>query len=364
MSNSRVVQIFLEAVKINALSQNEKAVADFVKSFLHNYKYEIVEDDSKKFTGSNTGNIIIKVGSGGDFLLLSHMDTARETKDLIPQIRNGKITSSGNTILGADNRAGVSVILHTLEKIYKENIPVKDFTVAFTTCEETTLFGSKYLEVNDNIKKGFVFDSQNRPGNFVNSSCGAIGFVVTIKGKAAHSGIAPEDGINALRVAVNVISKLPLGRIDEEATMNIGKLQSGAAVNVVPETAHFEGEIRSFDLQKAEEYFNFMIKFLNEECELFDATYEIKYDWDFKPYTVPEDHEVFKEISEAIRKSGLTPNSKISHGGSDANSLNGKGITSVNIGIGAQNPHANDEFIFIEDLERAAEIALNLVRKD
>lgn len=364
MHNSRLVEIFLEVAKINALSQQEQPVADYIRSFLKNFKLEITEDNSRLLTGSAAGNLIIKIGGGGNFLLLSHMDTARETKNMKPIIKEDRIVSSGDTVLGVDNRAGIAVLLYTLEKIFTENISVKDFTVAFTTCEETTLFGSKYLEVDGSIKKGFVFDSQNRPGNFINSACGAIGFKVTINGKASHSGIAPEKGINALRVAVNVISKLPLGRIDEEATMNIGKLQGGSAVNVVPETAQFEGEIRSFDLQKAEKYFNFMIEFLNEECEMFDATYEETHDWDFKPYTVSEEHEVFKDISAAIQKSGLTPVPKISLGGSDANSLNGNGIASVNIGIGAQNPHSNDEFIYLEDLEKAAEIAMNLVRKD
>lgn len=364
MNQKRLIDIFLEVARINALSGNEKPVADFIKSFLSRYNYKVEEDNSRDNTQSNTGNLICKIGTGGDFLLSSHMDTARPTENIKPIITENKITSSGDTVLGVDNRAGVAVLLYTLEHIAKENLPVKDFTIVFTTCEETTLFGSKYLGINGSIKKGFVFDSGYRPGNFIYSACGAIGFKIKIFGKAAHSGIAPEKGINSLQIAARAISRLPLGRIDEKTTMNIGTMKSGSAVNVVPEITEIEGEVRSFDLQKAESYLNDMINLLNEEVEKEQAKIEINHYWDFMPYTIPEFADVYQATIKALTKVGLNPTPKISLGGSDANSLNGRGVQSVNLGIGAQNPHSNDEFIFIEDLIKSAEIALELVKKD
>lgn len=364
METSRLIDLFLQTAKINALSGSEKPLADFIKSFLTKYNYSVTEDDSWHYSKSNTGNLICKIGDGGNFLLSSHMDTARPTESVKPLIDDEKITSSGDTVLGVDNRVGVTVLLYLLEKIAKEKIPVKDFTVVFTTCEETTLFGSKNLGVNGIIKKGFVFDSGYRPGNFIHSACGALGFKIRIIGKASHSGIAPEKGINALLVSAKSVSKLPLGRIDEETTMNIGLIKSGSAVNVIPEFAELEGEVRSFDLNKAENYFNSLVNTFKEESESAGAKFELTYNWDFLPFTVPEDSEVYKETISALTKVGLTPTPKISLGGSDANSLNGKGIQSVNLGIGAQNPHSNDEFIFIEDLVKTAEIALELVKKN
>ena len=363
MDPSRIIELFLQTIRINALSGNEKLLADFIKSFLSEYNYSITEDDSKEHSNSNTGNLICKVGSGGDFLLSSHMDTARPTENVKPIIEKDKIVSSGDTVLGVDNRAGVSALLYTLERIAKEKIPVKDFTVVFTTCEETTLFGSKNLGINGNIKKGFVFDSGYRPGNFIHSACGALGFKIKVVGKASHSGIAPEKGINSLLVAAKAMSNLPLGRIDEETTMNIGVLKGGAAVNVIPELTELEGEVRSFDLKKAEKYFNLLVDAFKKESELVGARIELIYDWDFMPFTVPEDSEVYSETINVLKKVGLIPSPKISLGGSDANSLNANGIESINLGIGAQNPHSNDEFIFIEDLIKTAEIAMELVRK-
>ena len=362
--SNRLLNLFLQLTQINALSGNEKPLADFIKKFLADLGLNVIEDNSKSKTGSDTGNLICQIGDGGDFVLLSHMDTARPTIDVKPIIKEDRIVSSGDTVLGVDNRAGVSVLLYTLEKIANEKIPVKDFTVAFTTCEETTLFGSQNLGVNGKIKKGYIFDSGYRPGNFICSACGAIAFKLKIIGRASHSGIAPEKGINAMRIAANAISKLPLGRIDEETTMNIGTLTSGSAVNVIPESAVLEGEVRSFDLKKAEKYFNLVANTFKEEAESANAKMELNHYWDFMPYTISESSEVYQELVRAIKAVGLTPNPQISLGGSDANSLNGRGIQSINLGIGAQNPHGNDEFIYIEDLVKSAEIALELVRKN
>lgn len=153
METSRLIYLFLQTARINALSGFEKPMADFIKSFLSQYNYTGTKDDSKQFSESNTGNFICRIGSGGDFLLLSHMDTARPTEYVKPVIDNEKITCSGDTVLSVDNRAGVSVLLYTLEIIAKDKIPVKEFNVILTTCEEKTLFGSENLGIIGSIKK-------------------------------------------------------------------------------------------------------------------------------------------------------------------------------------------------------------------
>jgi tripeptide aminopeptidase len=363
MKAESLVKLFLEVAKIDALSGKEKVLALYIRSFLKKYNYCIIEDESNKFSKSDTGNLIIPIGDGGNFVLLSHMDTARPTLNLNPLVSEDRITSSGDTILGVDNRAGVSVLLYTLEKIARDKIPVKDFSVAFTTCEETTLFGSKYIGLNDNIKYGFVFDSGYRPGNFIHSACGALGFKIKVIGKASHSGISPEKGVNSVMIASRAISNLPLGRIDDETTMNIGTLKGGSAVNVIPEMTELEGEIRSFDTDKVEKYFKLSLDVFNKEAKRIGGKIEFESYWDFRPFTVSENSFVFRETIKALKNVGLNPTPKISLGGSDANSLNEKGIESINLGIGAQNPHSNDEFIFIEDLVKTAEIALELVKK-
>ena len=363
MEAKHLVDLFLKTAHVDSLSGKEKSLAEYIKSFLKKYNYSITEDESRKFSSSDTGNLIIKVGSGGEFVLLSHMDTARSTLNLKPLILEDKIVSSGDTVLGVDNRAGVTILLFMLEKIAKEKISVKDFTIAFTTCEETTLYGSKYLGVNGKIKYGFVFDSAYRPGCFINRACGAIGFNLKISGRASHSGLAPEKGINSIEIAARALSKIKQGRIDEETTLNFGKINGGSAVNVVPEFVLLEGEIRSFNEKIVQELIEEIHEKFNKEVNASGAKLALEYDWDFKPYIIDDSSYVYKNIVNVINKVGLTPQPKSSLGGSDANSLNEKGIESINLGIGAQNPHSNDEFIFIEDLVKSSEIALELVKK-
>lgn len=362
VDSARLVEIFLQLVKIEALSGKEKKVADFIRNFLSAYDLKIIEDKSNKFSGSNSGNLICQVGNGGDFVFLAHMDTARSTKKVYPIIENGAIRSKSDTVLGVDNRAGVSILLYVLGAIFKDKYPARDFTVAFTTCEETTMDGSKNLFLNGNINKGFVFDSSLRPGNFIHSACGALGFKTVINGRASHSGIEPEKGINSIQIAAKVISKIKQGRINDETTLNIGKISGGSALNVVPEKTIVEGEIRSFDPDEIASKVSELQTFFTHEAELNSASVDFTAGWDFMPYTIESDEEVFVDIVNALKKVGLNPKANISLGGSDANSLNAKGIPSVNIGIGAQNPHSNEEFIYIEDLVKSAELAFQLIK--
>jgi len=372
MEHKKLVALFTELAKVDSVSFNERDIAEHTISFLNelsrhplnNVPFTIFTDNSKDKTKSTTGNVICKIGTGGDFLLLAHMDTVEPTKLLNPIITEERIKTDGKTILGSDNRAGIAAILFALESAILEKVPVKDFTIAFTTCEETTLGGSTNLELADELKYGFVFDSSYRPGKFIFSSCGAIAFEVEIQGKASHSGISPEKGIHSILIASKAISDLRLGRIDEETTLNVGLIQGGTGINVVPEYTKLNGEIRSFNKDKILIQKDNLISVFSERVNELNGKYKFDYNWDFHPYTHPPDSEVVGILEKAMLKSGITPNPTISFGGSDANVLNGRGIKAVNIGIGAQNPHSVEEFILIEDLVASANIARNLIIKE
>jgi tripeptide aminopeptidase len=363
MINKNLINSFLETASIESLSGNEKPIASFIKSILTSYNLNIFEDSSKEKTGSDTGNIICKVGTGGDFLLSCHMDTARSTKNMKPIIHEDRITSDGTTVLGVDNRVGVTILLELIKKITNEKIPHKDFTLVFTTCEETTLAGSLNLEVSEEIKRAFVFDSYMSPGKYIAASVGAAGYKVKVIGKAAHSGIAPEKGINALTITAEAISKIKFGKIDNETTSNIGIIRGGTATNVIPDLIELEGEVRSRDTESVKKNVEIIKCVFENACAQFNGKLDFQWYWDFMPFNLCEKSKVVYDLEEAIRRSNLVPEQVLSYGGSDANSYNGRGIEAVNIGIGAQNPHSNSEFIFLEDLDKAFQIALELVKK-
>ena len=360
--NKRILDIFLQLIKIEGLSGEERNVADYVRKFLAQLGLEPFEDDSYRRTNSNTGNIICKKGSGGNKVLVSHMDTAVTTKGVKPICRSDKITSDGTTVLGVDNRAGIAVLLAAVEEIVTKGIATKDFTLVFTTCEETTLGGSRNLKLEESISEGFVFDSFMRPGIYIRESLGAASFKIRIIGRAAHSGIAPERGINSIKIAAQAVAGLSLGRINESTTVNIGKISGGSSVNVIPEVTEVFGEVRSAVTQTADSSLeNIRAEFMRA-AESFGGGLEFSYDWDFMPYKLNSDSKVLEKIQTSIRRCGLNPTAEKSWGGSDANSLNSNGIEAVNIGIGAQNPHSKDEFILYEDLQRSFEIAMEITK--
>jgi tripeptide aminopeptidase len=360
---ARLIEIFKEVTVIPAMSGTERNMADYIHAFMRRIGITCHEDTTNTLWGGDAGNLHCTIGTGGDFIMSAHMDTPRPTKDTVVVIDDEKITSDGTTALGVDNRVGVTLLLYTLEKAMQEQIPLKDATVVFTTCEETTLGGSTNIPLGDAIKMGFVFDSSLRPGNFVRESCGAIAFTARILGKAAHSGIAPEKGIHALRAAATAVSRMKMGRIDETTTVNVGMMHGGEGVNVIPALAVVEGEVRSMDWGKIEALTAEVRETFELACAEHGATLDFQSRWDFAPYNIGEQEPVFQQISRAIAKAGLKPVAHVSWGGSDANSFNQRGIRSVNIGIGAQNPHANTEFIYLEDFQKAADIALEVLRK-
>lgn len=362
--DKRLLQIFLQLVRIESLSQDERDAADFIKNFLKQLNYEPFEDDSAPKTDSNSGNIICSVGNGGDRLLVSHMDTARSTKSVEPELKEDRVTSNGKSVLGVDNRAGIAVILYLLEKISTENIPVENFTAAFTTCEETSLDGSKFLEIDENIRKAFVFDSYLRPGHFITKSFGAASFKIKIIGKASHAGIAPEEGINALSIFIDAVKNIKIGNVDEDTTLNIGLIRGGNATNVVPDFVDLQGEIRTSSISKGHELLKTVREVFSSHAEIAGGTIEFAFNWDFEPYAIDIDSEVYQNVFEALEKLDLDPKPSVSKGGSDANSFNSRGISAVNIGIGAQKPHSNDEFILFEDLQNAYKIAMEIVKND
>jgi len=361
--DSSLLDYFLELIVIDSVSENEKPVADYIIRFLTDLGLKPYTDDSIAITGSNTGNVICKVNGGGDFILLCHMDTARPTKNVKPIFLEDRITSDGSTVLGVDDRAGMAALLFALKKAITENIPVRPCTLVFTTCEETTLLGSQSLKLDPDIKSGFVFDSYLPTGSFVNESCGAVTLYITVHGKASHSGIAPEKGINAIQIATEALSKFPFGRINADTTANIGIIRGGTATNVVPDKVEMEGEIRSKDPVIVEKEAATIKRIFEETAALYGGKADVDIRWDFKPYHISPQDEEYKRLQEVMSRLNLEAKPSASWGGSDANSLNAKGIKTINLGTGAQNPHSNDEFILLVDLENSFRIALELMKK-
>ncbi len=357
----RIVSVFLELVVIDAVSFHEGPVAAFIKRGAGR-SFRFI--DCGIPPGGTCPNLLC-VPRSVDVekpvcIICAHMDTVGSTKDLNPVVEAGRIHTGGKTILGADNRAGVAALLFAMREIDENRLNPANCVFLFTAAEETGTMGSKNVEWSSipGAASALVFDCSKRPGVFIQHCYGCVGFTVAIRGRAAHAGIHPESGINAIAIASDIIHRLPQGRLPDGVLMNIGMIQGGEATNVVPPAVVFRGEVRGPDRETIEYRLQRIRETVAEAAKDRGATSEITTAESFVPFVVEEALPVYREAVRILQRAGLKPEPIVYTGGSDANSFNERGIPAINFGIGAQQPHSVDEFILIEDLLKSAEMVM------
>ena len=363
--SSDLASLFLRLAGIEGTSLDERKIADEVAAVLTRAGIRVVKDDSNKSFGGTTGNLLCFPpeyrADQPAVMLTAHLDTVKSTAQLKPVVDATSIRSDGTTILGADNRVGLSVLVHLLQTVAAEKPPQRNFFVVFTVGEETGLFGAGGIDLTPyKVSSAYVFDCSKRPGVYIRDCVGLYGFEAEFIGKSAHSGVAPEKGVSAIQLASKAIAGLKLGRIDDNTTANIGKIHGGEAINSIPEKVLIQGEVRSFTPQRIKEQLTLIEQSLHASV---NGTGKVVFKWqpDFEPYMLATDAPMIVALESAMRAVGLTPQPIRYTGGSDANKYNAKGIPAVNLGIGAQNPHSYEEFVLIEDLVKTYELARALI---
>ena len=366
INNQRLLDTFLTLVCINGPSGNEAKVAEYIKQSLTELEIPWQEDRAGSTFGGNSGNIIATlegINNLPEIFLCSHMDTIQPTLRLNPTIgKDGTIASDGTTILGADDRAGIAIILEIVRTIKENAIDTLPINLIFTVAEEIGMFGSKYLSVGKiNSKIGFVFDSSADPGKIITTAPAAVKVKIKIKGKAAHAAVQPEQGINAITIACNAIAKMKVGRISNTCTVNFGVIKGGTLINVIPEEVEIDGEIRSLLEPELLDQINLMQSIFEETTKQGGGKLEFLITRKYYSFNLAEDNDVVVIAKNAIEKTGSVPVSIKYTGGSDANVFNALGIPTVNLGIGFRNVHSDSEFIPSSNLLKAACIGLEIV---
>lgn len=361
----RLTELFLELVKIDGVSKRERPVADFVKDFLEKLNIEVYEDDAGANVKGNAGNVIAHIpgtSEGIPVVFLAHMDTVSTTAGVQVEIEDGVIKSGGDTILGADDRAGIAVMLELARLLKTERIPHADVSLVFTIAEEVGLCGAAFLDTH--LLEGkvvFVLDSSDRPGTMVNRTAECRVFSIRVQGKAAHAGVEPEKGVDAIHAVSTAIAGLKLGRIDDETTANIGLIKGGTARNVVPELVTVEGEVRSTSREKLDKILSGIVSAFKRLEETHGVKVDISTSTSFQMVNIEPTDPVLILGEKSIRDSGLEPELVTVGGGSDANALAAKGIKAINLGIGYKDVHSSAESISIEDLCSVARIVMAII---
>ncbi len=366
MRHSRLIETFLELIKIDSESKNERAVCDYLKGKFAPFTSEITEDDTSEKIGGNCGNLFVRIkgdAAGAPSLLLNaHMDTVKPGTCIEPVIEDDIIRSAGGTVLGGDDKAGLAVIIEAVTRLGEKQIPHGDLLLAITVAEEIGLLGARNaapaLFAAD---FGLSLDCPGPAGLVYNAAPAHDTLIVKIFGRSAHAGMEPEKGINAIQVASRAIARMNIGRIDDETTSNVGVIKGGRATNIVPDSVVIDAEARSHNPQKLEKQIADMRSAVERAASEFGARFEIELKHEYRQYKIDADSPVIRATCTAASELCIDPVIKAAGGGSDANIFNEHGVPTIPIGTAMRNCHTTDEEISISELETISEWVLKII---
>lgn len=360
-------ELFLELVQIPSHSLEEGAMAARCRELLESVGCHVQVDSAGQSLGGQTGNLIASFpGADGakPILLTAHMDTVAPATGVKPSIDNaGRICSDGTTVLGADDKAGITAILVALEQLRLEPKPHAPIEVVFTIAEEIGLQGSRQVDIRRlKSRLGLCLDSGGAVGTYVVAGPTQVKWNAEFVGRAAHAGVAPERGVSAIKMAATAVSKMPHGRISADTTVNIGSFVGQGPTNVVRDKVTLLGEARGMHAEELRRVLAEIQAVFSETAESLGGTVRFRHQKMHDGFSFPDRHPVRERVEEAITELGLKLNPVRSGGGSDANIFTQFGIATMNIGIGYEDIHSSTEHISIHDIEQAAALAVAFCR--
>jgi len=353
--SERMVEQFMEMVRIDSESGEEQAMMDYLKKAIPAQGGQAEQDAY--------GNLIAKFPEKGcsgkaPVLLSCHADTVKPGKGIEPVIADGIIRSAGETILGADDKAGIAEVLEALRTA--EVHPPVEFAVSRQ--EEVGLLGIKELDFSKlSAKRGFLMDNDTLE-TIVIGGPSYFAIDVAIRGKAAHAGMEPEKGTSAILAAAKAICALRLGRLDHETTANVGVIEGGLIRNGVPDKASFLAECRSSVHAKAQALADEMVATIEREVIGAGAKVEIQVDNLCQAVSIPADAWTVQIAQRALKTVGYEAEPIFITGFTDASIYNNQGIEMAVVGIGAKDEHATHESIAIEDMVKAKDALIEMLR--
>jgi len=365
VAHDDVVSLFTELAALPSPPGDERAVADVVAAYMRDLGLDVSEDDVGEKIGSNTGNLYARVegtDGGTPLFLCAHLDTVPPTAGIEPVLEDGVIRNSAGTILGADNKSAVAVMLEATRRILAENRPHGGIELLFTPMEETGLHGAGAFD-HDRLhaRVGYVYDQAAPIGEVILGAPYSHSMRVELHGRAAHSGMFPEEGRSAIAAAAKAIADFKLGRVDEETTANVGVIDGGTAGNIVPEWCTFLADVRAHDPKNLADLVREMLESITFAASLEDCQVETEVHKSYNGYRFKRDDDVVRIASSALERAGVEPTFALSGGGADANVFNERGLACVNLANGMLDIHTSDERIAVADLERMVDVTLALV---
>ena len=373
IDTNRLAETFQSLVSIDSVSREEGRLARVLAQSLAKLGAETRFDTAGENVAGDTGNLVARFkgnASSPPLLLSAHMDTVEPGKGVTAVLQDGVFTSDGTTILGADDKSALAIILETLHVLKEDRIVHGPLEIVLTICEEVGLLGAKHLDYDLlTATYGYVLDATDTDG-IVTRAPAANRFELVVHGKASHAGAAPEKGINAIWLTGQAIGGLSLGRVDRETTCNIGIIEGGIATNIVPDKVIVKGEVRSHDPNKLQAVTDTIVSAFQkavDDCRV--ETYheerprlEVNIERDFPATHIPENHPAVALARQAAANLGRNMICKPSGGGADANIFFEKGIFTGVLGTGMKDVHTVGESVALDDMVKSVELLLEIIR--
>ena len=370
INSDRLRDTFDRLVRIDSESREERKIALELTKMLEQMGATVAFDRAAEMTGGNCGNLIAKFKGTVDrepFFLSGHMDTVKPGKGVVPVFENGTFKSRGDTILGADDKSALAIVLEVMQVVLENGIEHPPVEIVFTVCEEIGLLGAKYFDYSMiDSSFGYILDSTDPEGIVTNAPSG-VKLDIKVHGRTAHAGGEPEKGINAIAVASKAISGLEIGRIDHETTCNLGIIKGGTAVNIVPDLVEIAGEVRSHNEEKLEKVTSDIKKAFKDTAREFSngsnlPSVDFVVKADYPKTAIPADHKVIRLAEKAGKNIGVPLKQKSVGGGSDANFFFSRSIVAGVLGTGMKDVHTVNENIALQDMVNTGSLLLEIIR--
>jgi tripeptide aminopeptidase len=326
----------------------------------------VVEDGTAGASGAECGNLLARTPAPPatrTVMLGAHIDTVPLTDRVEVACENGVFRNKRPAILGADNKAAVAVVLEIARRFAHGGAPV-GLELLFTTNEENGLRGAKAFDVSAlEAEFGYVLDHASPIGELILAAPTYVGVTAEFVGRSAHAGIRPEEGRSAIAAAAKAIESLRLGRLDEQTTVNVGRIEGGTAANVVPERCRVEAEVRSLDHDEATRTVGAVVDAITWAASSTETDVDTEIEEHFHAYRMSESETCVVAAMNALRDCGIDPVPRATGGGSDANAFQAKGFRCLNVANGTEANHTPDERVSAAALETMLDVTLRLVAR-
>lgn len=360
---SRLQERFVRYCEVRSPTGEEREIADTLAAELRAMGLEVAEDDAATAAQAGAGNLIARsAGTGERWLMFcAHVDTVPHRGRVEVVEDEGVFRSRGDTILGADNKAAVAVFMELVARHVERPSPV-GVELVLTVAEEQGLRGAKALDASQlRSNAGFVLDHAGPVGEVVVSTPTQQKILADFIGVEAHAGIRPEDGNNAIAAAAAAISRMELGRLDEETTANVGLISGGTSGNVVAGHCAIHAESRSLDSERAAEVAGRIADACAWGAGEHGCDVDVRIEELFRGYKVPKDSAALALAEAGLHAAGLEPQRVAIGGGSDANVFRRDGFDCVLLSNGTDLVHTSDEMVPARALDKMLEVCERIV---